>query len=199
MPTHYLKINTHMVCGGCTNTVEKALLQVPNVSAVSVSLDSQTAKVDTTNDNEACQCSKTADGKCPCGDNCLCMEKALLAACDAVGFGAAATTAEAHRCGGGDQGQKCGAPDCTCGDDCQCGTTCQCAGCPGSTTATSCGKGKCDSLACTCGPNCQCGATCTCATCPRNPAAMRHNVLTHISLGVALFAVGWMASKKLGR
>lgn len=200
MPIHYLKINTKMVCGGCSSTVEKALSALPGVSAVSVTLSSQSAKVDTScADSIACDCSKTPDGKCSCGDVCKCMVESLINACEAVGFDAVAADASVHQCGSTDKKGPCGSPVCTCGDDCQCGPDgCKCAGCPGNSKA-SCGvgKGPCSSPNCNCGSDCQCGPNCTCSTCPKPKERYDAN-MTNVAVGVTLFAIGWMASKRFG-
>jgi copper chaperone CopZ len=137
MPTHYFKITTPMVCGGCTSTVERALLAVPGVSGVSVSLESQAAQVHTTKDDVACQCTV-----CNCGPKCECMTKSLVKALSAVGFDSTIATAADFTCGSssGTTGTTakpppCGHAKCTCGANCQCGRTCQCAGCPGNASS----------------------------------------------------------------
>jgi|Transcript_3765 copper chaperone CopZ len=194
MSSHYLKINTAMVCGGCTGTVEKALLAVPGVHSVSVALSSQSVKVDTMDDSVACQCTKTAEGKCPCGSNCQCMGKSLVAALKDVGFDAEISgDASTHKCdASGTKKGPCGAPDCTCGGDCQCGTDCKCGGCPGS---KSCGQGSesCGRPNCTCGPSCTCGDACSCPTCPEPGRSID---MTSVAIGIACIGIGWMAAKR---
>mmetsp|Transcript_79705 Transcript_79705/g.179780 ORF Transcript_79705/g.179780 Transcript_79705/m.179780 type:complete len:165 (-) Transcript_79705:87-581(-) len=164
MPIHVLSIKTKMVCGGCTGTVEKALKAVPGVGEVSVSLETQSARVTTTSDEAACKCAKGADGMCKCGANCQCMVKALAAAVSDVGFEAEAADLSTFTCGKAQAG-PCGAPGCTCGPNCQCGPNCKCAGCPGGT-----GTGA------------------------KNPV----DFMTYAAIGVALFAAGWMAAKRIG-
>mmetsp|Transcript_220 Transcript_220/g.318 ORF Transcript_220/g.318 Transcript_220/m.318 type:complete len:197 (+) Transcript_220:129-719(+) len=194
MPSHYLKIKTKMVCGGCTGTVEKALLAVPGVNAVSVSLASQTAKVDTSDDSVACKCSKTSEGNCPCGDACQCMAKALVAALEEVSFDAEIGGDEStHKCdSSGTKKGSCGAPGCTCGPDCQCGPDCTCGGCPGS---KSCGTGStpCGRPNCTCGANCTCGEFCACPSCSKPGLSID---MTTIGIAVACIGIGWMAAKR---
>jgi len=194
MPTHYLKLSskTPMVCGGCTSTVETALKAVPGVTGVSVVLTGQTAKIDTSNDELACDCTKTVEGTCKCGANCKCMEQKLMAAVKDVGFESTPTTQDAFECGGDQKLGPCGAANCTCGPNCQCGPTCGCAGCPGKSCGAG-GGGKCGKFLCTCGPNCQCGANCTCTKCNGIDFGIK------LGIGAAVFAMGWMAATKFGR
>jgi hypothetical protein len=165
MPIHYLKITTPMVCGGCTGTVEQALLSVEGVTAVTVTSNSCCAEITTSDDKAACACSKSATPHlCECGENCDCMVKALVEAAQAVGFDCVPVTKpELEACITAGSGGPCGKPNCTCGPNCQCGDHCTCASC-----AKRCGsgnKGPCGKPNCTCGPNCQCGDNCKCASC----------------------------------
>lgn len=189
MPTHYLKITTPMVCGGCTGTVEKALLAVPGVSGVSVSLDSKAAQVHTTDNEIACKCKV-----CNC-DTCQCMAKSLVAATAAAGFDSTIATAADFSCGSDTKLGHCGSPNCTCGDNCQCGSQCQCAGCPGSAcgsgASTSCGK-----LGCTC-TSCTCGAGCSCTSC--QSGLLQYVTPTNVAVGAALVGIGWMAAIKFAK
>ena len=125
----YLSITTKMTCGGCSGTVEKALLDVNGVTGVSVSLTSQTALV-TTQGCAGCTCKASNGGTCPCGDACECTSKALIAAAAAVGFDAVKADAAAHSCSSAKKGGPCNSPSCTCGPNCQCGDDCKCASCP---------------------------------------------------------------------
>lgn len=189
MPDHYLKISTPMVCGGCTGTVEKALMQVPGVSAVSVSLDSKAAHVITLDDSIACKCK---DCKC---DVCQCMSKSLVNATATVGFESVVATAADFSCGTKTAGGHCGNAECTCGDNCQCGSNCQCAGCPGSAcgaSSSSCGK-----VGCTC-TTCTCGAGCACTGC-QSPLLQFVTSPTNLAIGAALVGIGWMAATKFAK
>ena len=195
----YLSITTKMTCGGCSGTVEKALLGVNGVTGVSVSLTSQTALV-TTQGCAGCTCKASNGGTCPCGDACECTSKALIAAAAAVGFDAVKADAAAHSCSSAKKGGPCNSPSCTCGPNCQCGDDCKCAGCPAPTTSccdsgAAKNAGPCNSPSCTCGPNCQCGDDCKCASCPQ-PFAISSDMLTHAAIGIAIFAAGWMAAKR---
>jgi copper chaperone CopZ len=181
MPTTYLKIATPMVCGGCTGTVEKALMAVPGVSGVSVSLDSKAAKVHVAN-------------------NAIVAAESLVAATAAVGFDSTVGSAADFTCGSSKAksgGGPCGHPNCTCGHSCQCGSTCNCAGCPGSV----CGAGKagkagaCGKIGCTC-TNCQCGTTCGCTSC-QSPVLAYLTSPTNLAMAAALIAVGFLAATKL--
>lgn len=149
MPTHTLFITSpKMVCGGCTGTVEAALKGCKGVTAVDVSLSTQTATVTTSDDSIACTCAKGPDGKCKCGDDCTCMQKSLIAACDEAGFKVSTDSVAAAA-----------AKSCSC---CCCGATCAC------------------------GPNCTCSKKST-------------RIIQQVSMGVAIFAIGWMASKKFAK
>ena len=196
MPTHYLSITTPMVCGGCTSTVEGALKAVEGVTAVSVSLQSKVAKIETSSDEIACTCAKTVDGTCPCGTSCKCMEAKLLKAISDVGFEGKTTTEASFKCGGASAAAgPCGAANCTCGPNCQCGTGgCQCAGCPGKACGGSSGASPCGKWLCSCGAKCQCGPNCMCASCNG-----MSDLGVKVALGAALFAVGWMAATKFGK
>jgi copper chaperone CopZ len=179
MPTTYLKISTPMVCGGCTGTVEKALMAVPGVSGVSVSLDSKAAKVHVAN-------------------NAIVASEALVAATAAVGFDSTVGTAADFTCGSKAKsgGGPCGHPNCTCGHSCQCGSTCNCAGCPGSVCgAGKAGVGACGKIGCTC-TNCQCGTTCGCTSC-QSPVLAYLTSPTNLAMAAALIAVGFLAATKL--
>ena len=196
MPTHYLSITTPMVCGGCASTVEGALKAIEGVTAVSVSLKTAVAKIETSSDDIACTCAKNVDGACPCGANCICMEAKLLKSVSDAGFMAKPTTEASFTCGadGAAAGAgPCGAVNCTCGSNCQCGSGgCKCAGCPGKVCGA--GASPCGKWLCSCGPNCQCGTTCACASCKG-----LSDLGAKLMLGAAVFALGWMAATKLGK
>eukprot|EP00421_Protoceratium_reticulatum_P065653 CAMPEP_0168408534 /NCGR_PEP_ID=MMETSP0228-20121227/26719_1 /TAXON_ID=133427 /ORGANISM="Protoceratium reticulatum, Strain CCCM 535 (=CCMP 1889)" /LENGTH=166 /DNA_ID=CAMNT_0008422221 /DNA_START=54 /DNA_END=554 /DNA_ORIENTATION=+ len=103
---------------------------------------------------------------------------------------------------------------CCCGDNCQCmakalvsavedvGFSAEVA-----SGAFACGKagaGPCGAPGCTCGPNCMCGTNCKCAGCPggQGGAAVKAkapaDLLMYATIGVAVFAAGWMAAKRFG-
>lgn len=87
---------------------------------------------------------------------------------------------------------------CKCSKDasgkCKCGADCQCmqrsliaalsnAGFHASTSAPL------DQCNCVCGPTCACGPNCTCTK-------QSTRMLQQLSLGIAVFTIAWMASKK---
>jgi hypothetical protein len=153
----------------------------------------------------ACNCPKE-NGVCPCGANCKCAVKAMVAALKQVGY----VAKEASCCG---KALKTVAGSCACGPDCQCGPDCACAACPGKT----CGKAgvACPARAlgtCTCGESCQCGPDCSCAACPAKKAQQRETLnklavrpleglgppgRRCLQVGGAIFAAGFLAAKVL--